>query len=556
MAAAGGASNTRSLQYTPTWALATVCFIFIFLGLFVEHLIHLLGHWLKKHKKTALYEAVEKLKSVLMLLGFMSLILTVTSRSISKICIPNKVADSMLPCRRGTQTKTTKALEHIWVSFQNAVSGGEYKDDFISRQERKLAADTAYSTDHCGSKGMTSFMSEQGINELNIFIFVLAAMQIVYSLVTMGLGRAKMKRWKAWERETQSVEYMAANDPERFRIARQTTFGRRHVSDCSTTPAHLWIKCFFRQFFKSVLKIDYLTLRHGFISAHLSTNSSFNFQKYIQRSLEDDFKAVVGISPLMWLLVVIFLLVDVHGWNVYLWVSFVPLIMVLAIGTKLQVIVARMAMQVTDKNTVIRGTPLVQPNNQLFWFNRPQLVLTLIHFTLFMNAFEFAFFIWVTWQFGIKSCYHENVEIIVIRVVLAVMVQVLCSYITLPLYALVTQMGSKYKSAILEQHTVHAIKQWHADVKHKRKKETYSQSQQDESTTSWSNSRTPSPNVSYHQRTPTLAEFTSRSGGHREITEEHQEQQDQNEVDGHDEISISPTEVQIQVEFTQNRLDS
>lgn len=44
MAAAGGASNTRSLQYTPTWALATVCFIFIFLGLFVEHSIHLLGH--------------------------------------------------------------------------------------------------------------------------------------------------------------------------------------------------------------------------------------------------------------------------------------------------------------------------------------------------------------------------------------------------------------------------------------------------------------------------------------------------------------------------------
>lgn len=58
----------------------------------------------------------------------------------------------MLPCRKGTQTKTIKALEHIWVSFHNAVSGGEYKNDFISRQERELAADTAYSPDHCGSK--------------------------------------------------------------------------------------------------------------------------------------------------------------------------------------------------------------------------------------------------------------------------------------------------------------------------------------------------------------------------------------------------------------------
>lgn len=46
---------------------------------------------------------------------------------------------------------------------------------------------------HVG-QGMTSFMSEQGINELNIFIFVLAAMQIVYSLVTMSLGRAKVQQ--------------------------------------------------------------------------------------------------------------------------------------------------------------------------------------------------------------------------------------------------------------------------------------------------------------------------------------------------------------------------
>ncbi|KAI3461451.1 hypothetical protein Pfo_018114 [Paulownia fortunei] len=517
----GGGSINRSLQETPTWALATVCFVFIFLGLFIEHLIHLAGHWLKKHKKAALYEATEKLKSVLMQLGFMSLILTVTQRSISKICIPNKVADSMLPCRSQRVTKTTKALEHLWISFsQNPEPQAQFKDINISHHERALAAATSNSLDHCGSKGMTSLMSQQGINQLNIFIFVLAALQIVYSVATMGLGRAKMKRWKTWEKETQTVEYMAANDPERFRFTRQTTFGRRHVSTCATNPAQLWIKCFFRQFFRSVAKIDYFTLRHGFISAHLSTNNSFNFQKYIQRSLEDDFKAVVGVSPIMWFVVVIFLLVDVHGWNVYLWVSFLPLIIVLFVGTKLEVIVARMAMQVTNQNTVIKGAPLVQPNNNLFWFKRPQLVLTLLHFTLFMNAFEFSFFIWVTWQFGIKSCYHENVEVIVIRVVLAVMVQVLCSYITLPLYALVTQMGSQYKSAILEENTIHAIKQWHANVKQKRKREPYSESgNQDDSSTVRSHSRTASPDISSHRRAPTLTEFASR-GGAPEIVED------------------------------------
>lgn len=32
-----------SLQDTPTWALATVCFVFISLGIFIDHLIHLFG---------------------------------------------------------------------------------------------------------------------------------------------------------------------------------------------------------------------------------------------------------------------------------------------------------------------------------------------------------------------------------------------------------------------------------------------------------------------------------------------------------------------------------
>ncbi|KAL7127301.1 hypothetical protein ABFS83_14G245500 [Erythranthe nasuta] len=530
-AAAGGIS--RSLLHTPTWAVATVCFVFIFLGIFIEHLIHLAGHWLKKHKKAAMYEATEKLKSVLMQLGFMSLILTVTQRWLSKICISNKVANSMLPCRNQQVTKTI--VEHLRTSFTRN-SAHQFKAvDLSHHRQRSLADDSASnSLDHCASKGMSSMMSEEGINQLNIFIFVMAAIQIVYSLATMGLGRAKMKKWKSWEKETQTTEYMVANDPERFRYTRQTTFGRRHLSSFTAIPAYLWIKCFFRQFFNSVAKIDYFTLRHGFISAHLSTNNSFNFQKYIQRSLEDDFKSVVGISPTMWLLVVIFMLVDVHGWNVYLWVSFLPLIIVLFVGTKLEIIVARMAMQLTNQSTVIKGAPLVQPNNNFFWFERPQLVLNLLHFTLFMNAFEFSFFIWVTWQFGIRSCYHENVEIIVIRVVLAVMVQVLCSYITLPLYALVTQMGSQYKSAILEEETLDTIKQWHAKVKHKRKKDQspspYSQQSitvEDDSSSSTVqiNSRTTaSPGVPSHRRAVpslTVTEFAS-SGGH-EITEENVE---------------------------------
>ncbi|KAI3706391.1 hypothetical protein L6452_24099 [Arctium lappa] len=473
MAVEGGATTDQSLEFTPTWALGMVCFVFIFLGLLIEHLFHIALHWLKEHRKTALYEAVEKLKAVLMLLGLMSLILVVTQREISKICIPNKVADSMLPCHKisNKTTQTTEAYEPRYAaSPQFEPRAFEYNT--VPPQRRLLAStsDTFNSSGHCASKGMTSFISEQGVNQLNTFICVLAIMQIVYSVATMGLGSAKMRTWKAWEKETQTLDYLVTNDPNRFRFTRQTTFGQRHMNDPIDNPILLWIKCFFRQFFNSVAKIDYFTLRHGFISAHLSTNNSFNFRKYIQRSLEDDFKVVVGVSPLMWFIFVILMLVDVHGWHTYLWVSLVPLVIVLVLGTKLQVIVARMALQLKEQNKVIIGVPLVTPNDDLFWFSNPQFVLTLVHYILFVNAFEFAFFVWVTLQFGINSCFHEVTTIVVTRVVLAVVVQVICSYITLPLYALVTQMGSQYKSALLEDQTRLMIKQWHREVKEKRKK--------------------------------------------------------------------------------------
>lgn len=56
---------------------------------------------------------------------------------------------------------------------------------------------------------------------------------------------------------------------------------------------------------------------------------------------------------------------------------------VLVLGTKLEVIVAKMALKLYDQNGVVIGTPLVKPNDDLFWFGHPKFVLTLLHLTLF-----------------------------------------------------------------------------------------------------------------------------------------------------------------------------
>ena len=48
------------------------------------------------------------------------------------------------------------------------------------------------------------------------------------------------------------------------------------------------------------------------MQVHLAPGSKFDFQKYIKRSLEDDFKVIVGISPPLWASALIFLFLNVN----------------------------------------------------------------------------------------------------------------------------------------------------------------------------------------------------------------------------------------------------
>ncbi|XP_021278082.1 MLO-like protein 6 [Herrania umbratica] len=456
-----GGGGGRSLEETPTWAVAVVCFVLVLISIIIEHIIHMIGKWLRKKHKRALFEALEKVKSELMLLGFISLLLTVGQGVISDICISEKVGSTWHPCNKKQEEKMNEDVEDTDYDNRRRLltisdSGGVFR--------RSLAAG---SEDKCAAKGKVPFVSSDGIHQLHIFIFVLAIFHVLYCILTMALGRAKMRSWKRWEKETRTIEYQFSHDPERFRFARETSFGRRHLSFWTKNPVLMWIVCFFRQFVRSVPKVDYLTLRHGFIMAHLAPQSQtqFDFQKYINRSLEEDFKVVVGISPPIWFWAVVFLLFNTHGWYSYLWLPFIPLIIVLLVGTKLQVIITKMGLRIQERGEVVKGVPVVQPGDDLFWFNRPRLVLFLINFVLFQNAFQFAFFAWTWYEFGIKSCFHEHVEDVVIRISMGVLVQILCSYVTLPLYALVTQMGSNMKPTIFNERVATALRKWHHTAK-------------------------------------------------------------------------------------------
>jgi len=58
-----------------------------------------------------------------------------------------------------------------------------------------------------------------------------------------------------------------------------------------------------------------------------------------------------------------------------------------------------------------------------------------------------------------------KISYIIPRLVVGVIIQVLCSYSTFPLYALVTQMGTAFKREILEEHIHEGLSAWHKKAK-------------------------------------------------------------------------------------------
>lgn len=445
-------SQERELDETPTWAVSGVCAVIIIISIVLEKVIHKLGTWLTEKHKKALFEALEKIKAELMILGFISLLLTFGQSYIARICLPAKVLNNMLPCKSEGESESTTSTE------------GDGRRRLLWLDRRFLAAGSYAPS--C-KEGYAPLISVNGLHQLHILIFFLAFFHVLYSFITMMLGRLKIRGWKNWEEETSSHNYEFSNDPSRFRLTHETSFVRAHTSFWTRIPFFFYVGCFFRQFFKSVSKSDYLTLRNAFITVHLAPGSKFNFQKYIKRSLEDDFKAVVGVSPVLWTSFVVFLLLNVNGWQALFWASIIPVIIILAVGTKLQAILTKMALEITERHAVVQGIPLVQVSDKYFWFGRPQLILHLIHFALFQNAFQITYFLWIWYEYGLTSCFHSNFKLAIIKLALGVAVLCLCSYITLPLYALVTQMGSHMKKSIFDEQTSRALKKWHMAVKKK-----------------------------------------------------------------------------------------
>ncbi|URE30953.1 hypothetical protein MUK42_05743 [Musa troglodytarum] len=425
--AGGGGESTITLEYTPTWIVTVVCTVIVFISLLFERVLHWLGKTLKRRNQKPLFDALQKIKEELMLLGFISLLLVVFQGTIQRICVRESLMHHLRPCKKDD---TATAAAHFSVGF----SGGA----------RRLLAGGGADSTHCQREvRRTRFL------ELS-FVF------------------------EKWSHSCGTQPYYCGSRncaaPPKITHVQKLEFVKKRYKGFGKFSFILsWMHSFFKQFYGSVTETDYTTMRRGFIMTHCKGNKKFNFYQYMIRVLEADFKKVVGISWQLWIFVMIFLLLNVEGWHAYFWISFIPLVLLLAIGTKLEHIITQLAQEVAEKHSAIEGDLVVTPSDHLFWFHRPQIVIFLIHFILFQNAFEIAYFFWILTTYSFNSCIMGQVGFIVPRLVISVLSQLLCSYSTLPLYAIVTQMGSFFNKAIFDANVQAGILDWARGAKKNKK---------------------------------------------------------------------------------------
>ncbi|OWM79348.1 hypothetical protein CDL15_Pgr003521 [Punica granatum] len=345
----------RSLAETPTYLVATIVTVLVFVCLFVERSIYRFGRWLKRTRRKALFVSLEKIKEELMLLGLISLLLAQWANWISQICVNSSLFNSRFYICSENDFETH---EHFMI-----------KSSFSSLNESDIPPEGLnYPGSHQCGEGREPFVSYEGLEQLHRFLFVLGITHVLYSCLAVGLAMSKIYSWRKWENQ-----------------ASVTTDG------------------------------------------------------------------------------------DVQGLNIYFWLSFIPAILVMLVGTKLQHVVSSLALEIMEPAGPTSATQ-VKPRDDLFWFGKPEILLHLIQFIIFQNAFEMATFIWSLWGLKHRSCFMKNHVLIVIRLASGVLVQFWCSNTTVPLNVIVTQMGSRCKKALVAESVRESLHSWCKRGKEKSKR--------------------------------------------------------------------------------------
>nr|GMD73192.1 MLO-like protein 1 [Ipomoea batatas] len=262
---------------------------------------------------------------------------------------------------------------------------------------------------YCAKKNKVPILSVEALHHLHIFIFVLATVHVTSTLLTIIFGGVKIRQWMIWEDEIAKSSYENLSG---VTDVQQHDFIKSRFKGIGKRSAIVgWLHSFAKQFYGSVTKTDYMALRLGFI------------------------------------------------------------MLVLAVGTKLQHVIIQLAHEVAEKHAAIEGELVVQPSDDHFWFHRPRIILYFLHFILFQNAFEIAFF------FLIWGYHSDTLQLQHIATVCHCYTGKFCNlHQTIPeqLLSILSfvdlwdvQMGTHFKQSIFEDHIRASLVDWAQTAKRK-----------------------------------------------------------------------------------------
>ncbi|CAI8588584.1 unnamed protein product [Vicia faba] len=446
----------RSLSETPTWAVATVITLLVSLSFLSHGTLKKLVKWLDRTKRKSLLSALEKMQEELMLFGLLSLLMGHWILFVAKICVKSSVLSSrFFPC---AMEKSFEIVKHsVWLN-------SEYSNKTILKEQVNHGRHS-----YC-PKGHESFASYESLEQLHRFVFVLGITHVSYSFVAVALAMIKIYSWRTWENEAKTIAIQsldASQNASSIRLKRLSTFIFHNTSHpWSHHKILVWLLCFSRQFWSSINRADYMALRLGFITNH-DLPLTYDFHNYMLRSMDEEFRDIVGVSVLLWVYAICCIFLNFHGHNFYFWLSFVPAILILIIGTKLHRVVVKLAVEVID-DCPDKKHHRFNLRDELFWFGKPGLLLKLIQLISFLNAFEMSTFLWSLWEIKEASCFMNNRTFVVIRLSFGVVSQVWCSFITFPLYVIITQMGSRFKKTVISENVRKSLSKWQRRVKEKQ----------------------------------------------------------------------------------------
>lgn len=217
----------------------------------------------------------------------------------------------------------------------------------------------------------------------------------------------------------------------------------RKVADRGATLKD-WIITFFQQIFVSVSREEWQVGRASFFLTH-RLHSDFDFHSYLVECFEEDVSVLTTVSIGMWaFILIIVVLSGPLGWLMPI-LQFSSVAILFISNTKAKMVIH----EAVGDGTVRRLT------SNWFWFQRPQLLLTLLRFVLYVTSFVFADEIFWVWMFGRNSCFFTTNLLRTPHVPWWVII-IINFYLmfhlgvhAIPTYAIATQLGSTYKRHLI-----------------------------------------------------------------------------------------------------------